>query len=257
MSTPGLIYLGYDDVDSFVVNIFCDAFIGLKMKKITFVAVTFSAALLLAACSNAPKLATEAMPRSGFLPDYSLLVPMSTSVADARIWRYRVSGVNPGVYNAVILEPIYLNQSATKDVSAESIMNAKAALQASMVEAVNARGNIKIVTKPGPGVARVAVGITGAESSNDYLKPWNFTPIGLAANAAAYAGGVNAKTPALVIESKITDSQSNKLLGEGLVTVQGESFRTASGSVDSFIAMAKKAVQVAMETSANPTPTGK
>jgi hypothetical protein len=73
----------------------------------------------------------------------------------------------------------------------------------------------------------------------------------------AFASGVNAKTPALLVESKITDSQNNKLLGEGLVTVQGESFRTASGSVDSFVAMAKKVVRVAMETSSNPTPTGK
>jgi hypothetical protein len=226
------------------------------MKRIGLLAVSLSAVALLAACSNAPKLATESMPRSGFLPDYSLLIPMSTSVPDARIWRYRISGVNPSSYTAVILDPIYLNQNATKDVSAESIARAKATLQASMVESVNARGNIKIVTKPGPGVARVSVGITGAESSADSLQPWNFTPIGLALNAAAYAGGVNAKTPALLIESKITDSQSNKLLGEGLVTVQGESFRTAGGSVDSFIAMAKKAVKVAMETSADPRPTG-
>lgn len=226
------------------------------MKKFGLLAASVSTVVLLAACSNTPKLASEPMPRSGFLPDYSLLVPMYTSVQDVRIWRYRISGVNPGSYNAVILTPIYLNQNATKDVSAEAIANAKATLQASMVESVNARGNIQIVTKPGPGVARVSVGITGAESSNDYLKPWNFTPIGLATNAAAYAGGVNAKTPALLVESKITDSQSNKLLGEGLVTVQGESFRTASGSVDSFIGMAKKAVKAAMESSANPTPTG-
>ncbi|OWS68860.1 DUF3313 domain-containing protein [Polynucleobacter campilacus] len=227
------------------------------MKKLGLLAASISTVLLLTACSNTPKLASEPMPRSGFLPDYSVLVPMVTSVPDARIWRYRISGVNPSSYTAVILDPIYLNQSATKDISAEAITQARTTLQASMIEAVGARGNIQIVTKPGPGVARVSVGITGAESSNDYLKPWNFTPIGLAANAAAFAGGVNAKTPALVIESKITDSQSNKLLGEGLVTVQGESFRTASGSVESFIAMAKKAVQVAMETSANPTPTGK
>ncbi len=226
------------------------------MKKIGLLAASISTIVLLAACSNTPKLASEPMPRSGFLPDYSLLVPMYTSVKDVRIWRYRISGVNPGSYNAVILDPIYLNQNATKDVSAEAIANAKVTLQASMVESVNARGNLKIVTKPGPGVVRVSVGITGAESSNDYLKPWNFTPIGLATNAAAYAGGVNAKTPALLVESKITDSQSNKLLGEGLVTVQGESFRTASGSVDSFIGMAKKAVQAAMESSANPNPTG-
>jgi hypothetical protein len=226
------------------------------MKKFGQLAVSFCTLILFAACSNTPKLASEPMPKSGFLPDYSLLVPMTTSVPDARIWRYRISGVNPNSYTAVILDPIYLNQSATKDVSAESIAKAKASLQASMLEAVNARGNIRIVTKPGPGVVRVSVGITGAESSNDYLKPWNFTPIGLATTAAAFVGGVNKKTPALVIESKITDSQSNKLLGEGLVTVQGESFRTASGSVDSFIEMAKKAVKVAMETSANPNPTG-
>jgi hypothetical protein len=150
----------------------------------------------------------------------------------------------------VILDPIYLNQNATKEVTSDAINQAKFALQQSMVSAVNGRGNIKIVTVPGPGVARVSVGITGAESSTDSLQPWNFTPIGLAMNAAAYAGGVNSKTPAMVVESKITDSQSKELLGEGLVTIQGESFRTGGGSVDSFVAMAKKVVLVALETSA-------
>ena len=227
------------------------------MKKMNVLLASLAAAITLAACSNAPKLATESMPRSGFLPDYNLLVPMATSDSDTRVWRYRVSGVNPGAYTAVILDPIYLNQNATKDVSLELINKAKAALQQSMVEAVNSRGNIRIVNQPGPGVARISVGITGAESSANSLQPWNFTPIGLAMNAAAYAGGVNAKTPALLVESKITDSQSKQLLGEGLITVQGESFRTNAGSADSFIAMAKKVVRTALETSANPTPTGK
>ena len=225
------------------------------MKKFSLYVAIMSFTLAMVACSNTPKLASEPMPRSGFLPNYSLLVPTYTSASDTRIWRYRKEGINPATYNAVILEPIYLNQTATRDVSAESIAKARAALQASMVEAVNARGNIKIVTQPGPGVVRVSAGITGAESSNDYLKPWNFTPIGLAANAAAFAGGVNAKTPALVVENKITDSRTNEILGMGLVTIQGESFRTSSGSVDSFIAMAQKAVRVALETSANPSST--
>ena len=225
------------------------------MKKISLYAAIISSVCIIAACSNTPKLAADAMPRSGFLPNYSLLVPTYTTQSDTRIWRYRKDGINPATYTAVILDPIYLNQSATKEVSAESIAKARAALQAAMIEAVNARGNIKIVTQPGPGVVRVSAGITGAESSNDYLKPWNFTPIGLATNAAAFAGGVNSKTPALVVENKITDSRSNEILGMGLVTVQGESFRTASGSVDSFIAMSQKAVRAALETSANPSPT--
>ncbi len=226
-------------------------------EKINVALASFVAAVALTACSNAPKLATQPMPQSGFLPDYNLLVPMATNETDTRVWRYRVSSVNPGAYTAVILDPIYLNQSATKEVSLDVINKATAALQASMVEAVNSRGNIRIVTHPGPGVARVSVGITGAESSADSLQPWNFTPIGLAMNAAAYAGGVNSKIPALLVDSKITDSQSKQLLGEGLITVQGESFRTNFGSADSFIAMAKKVVRSAMETSANPMPTRK
>ncbi|MEI6300768.1 MAG: DUF3313 family protein [Betaproteobacteria bacterium] len=223
------------------------------MKKINFMLASLAASLVLAACSHAPKVATEPMPRSGFLPDYNSLVPMATSESETRVWRYRVTGVNPGSYTAVILDPVYLNQNVTKEVSAEVINGAKAALQASMVETVNARGNTRIVTQPGPGVARVSVGITGAESSADSLKPWNFTPIGL----AVIAVGVNAKTPVLVVESMITDSQSKQILGESLVTVRGEPFRTASGSSDSFIAMVKKVVRAAVETSANPTPTGK
>lgn len=220
------------------------------MKKLGTLALSVAVVAILAACSNTTKLASEPMPKSGFLPNYSLLQPVATSQSDVRIWKYRIAGVSPSAYTAVILDPIYLNQNATQKITSDSINQAKVSLQASMLEAVQGRGNIKIVTQPGPGVARISVGITGAESSNDYLKPWNFTPIGLATNAAAFAGGVNSKTPAMVVESKIVDSQSKVLLGEGLVTIQGESFRTGSGSVESFVAMAKKVVLAAMETSA-------
>ncbi|QWE15402.1 DUF3313 domain-containing protein [Polynucleobacter sp. AP-Sving-400A-A2] len=225
------------------------------MNKLGALVTAISVATLLAACSNTPKLASQPMPKSGFLPNYSALVPMATSGEDTRIWRYRKADINPGAYTAVILDPIYLNQNATKEISPEVINQAQIALQDSMVNAINSRGNIKIVNQPGPGVARISVGITGAESSADSLQPWNFTPIGLAMNAAAYAGGVNSKTPAMLVESKITDSQTREVIGEGLVTIQGESFRTGGGSVESFVAMAKKVVKVAMETSADPRAT--
>lgn len=225
------------------------------MKKLGMLVAAISTAALLSACSNATKLSSQPMPKSGFLPNYSVLVPIATSESDTRIWRYRKAGINPGTYTAVILDPIYLNQNATKEISVESITQAKIALQDSMVNAVLNRGGIQIVTQPGPGVARISVGITGAESSTDSLQPWNFTPIGLALNAAAYAGGMNSKTPAMLVESKITDSQSKEVIGEGLVTVQGESFRTGGASVESFVGMAKKVVRVALETSADPRAT--
>jgi hypothetical protein len=211
----------------------------------------------LVACSGGPKImSTTVIPESGFLPNYSLLQPVANTPEGTRIWRYRKAGVNPTTYTAVILDPIYLNQSQlTSEITPQVVAQTKRVLEMSMREAVEGRRGLRIVTQPGPGVARISVGITGAEVSANGLKPWSFTPIGLAANAAAYASGVNSKTPALVIESKITDSQSKEFIGGGVITLEGETFRTGSGSIASFEEMAKRAVQLAMEVSANPMPT--
>jgi hypothetical protein len=152
-------YLAYDLIKLALRLITNKPPTGSKMNKLGTVVLAISAATLLAACSNTPKLASQPMPKSGFLPNYSVLVPIATSEADTRIWRYRKAGVNPGTYTAVILDPIYLNQNATKEISPEAINQAKLALQDSMVSAINSRGSIKIVNQPGPGVARISVGM--------------------------------------------------------------------------------------------------
>jgi len=219
--------------------------------------ITLPLIAVIAGCSSGPKImSSTSIPESGFLPNYRLLQPVANTPDGTRIWRYRKAGINPNTYTAVIVDPIYLNQSQfTSEITPQVVAQTKRALELSMREAVEGRRGLRIVTQPGPGVVRISVGITGAEVSADGLKPWNFTPIGLAANAAAYASGVNSKTPALVIESKITDSQSKDFIGGGVITLEGETFRTGSGSVASFEEMAKRAVKLAMEVSANPTPT--
>jgi hypothetical protein len=126
------------------------------------------------------------------------------------------------------------------------VAQAKAALQTAIYEAVETRKDMKIVTTPGPGVARISVAITGAEIDAEGLKIYNFTPVGLVSNGVQYAAGVNSKIPAMIVESKITDSTSRNFLAGGVVSVQGETFRTNSGSIESFQNMAKKAVQAAV-----------
>ena len=221
---------------------------GVNVTKFNKVFMLIGIACLIAACSNATKLGTQPMPKSGFLPDYKVLTPLATNDPDIRVWRYRISGVDPRKYTGVILDPIYINQNATQEVSTDVIAKTKDALNASILESVKALGVIEVVTKPGPKVVRLSVGITGAESSNDSLQPWDFTPVGATLTAASYAAGVNSRTPALLLESKVVDSQSKELLAECLVTIQGDSFRTAAASFDSFTAMAKRAVGVAMDS---------
>jgi len=217
-------------------------------------AASLCLAALLSACNVTPDLSRAQVPESGFLPDYALLGTVSTQSPDARLFRYRKPGVDPALFHSVLLDPIQVNQGVTEKLSQATLDETRATLQSSMAEAVLSRGRVVLAAEPGPGVARFQVSITGAESTPNGLQPWNFTPVGLALNGAAYVGGVNAKTPMLLVESLLTDSDTGELLGEGLLMVQGESFRTGAGSIESFVAMANRAVSVAMESSAPEQP---
>jgi hypothetical protein len=234
---------------AFVIN-----FLGKNMK--IKLAMGLSAVVLgLTACGGGPKVMTERMPESGFLPNYNVLQVVGNTPKDIRAWRYIKPGIQASSYTAVMIDPVYLNQTDyTKEITPEVIAQTKKILEEAMRQAVQRRSDIKLVDKPGPGVARVAVGITGAELSADGLKPWNFTPIGLAANAAAFATGNNSKTPALVVENRVTDSQTKEFIAGGMVAVQGESFRLGSSSVGAFQDMTRRIVVFAMESPLKPLP---
>jgi hypothetical protein len=233
----------------FVMNLFG------KNMKIKLVIGMGAVVLGLTACGGGPKVMTERMPESGFLPNYNVLQVVGNTPKDIRAWRYIKPGVQSSSYTAVMIDPIYLNQTEyTKEITPEVIAQTKKILEEAMRQAVQRRSDIKLVDKPGPGVARVAVGITGAELSADGLKPWNFTPIGLAANAAAFATGNNSKTPALVVENRVIDSQTKEFIAGGMVAVQGEPFRLGSSSVGAFQDMTRRIVVFAMESPLKPLP---
>lgn len=226
----------------------------MKIKNGLYAALAITIASL-AACSSGPKLMTEKIPESGFLPNYKVMQPVDNTPKDIRAWRYLKPGLFISSYTAVMIEPVYLNhREYTKEITPEVIAQTKKILEEAIRQAVSRRGDIKIVNQPGPGVLRVAVAITGAEISADGLRPWNFTPIGLAANANTYAAGVNSRTPALVMENRITDSQSREFIAGDMVAVQGEPFRLGSSSVGAFQDMTKRIVVFAMESPLKPLP---
>ena len=224
----------------------------MKIKNGLYAALAITIASL-AACSSGPKLMTEKIPESGFLPNYKVMQPVDNTPKDIRAWRYLKPGLFISSYTAVMIEPVYLNQREyTKEITPEVITQTKKILEEAIRQAVLRRGDIKIVNQPGPEVLRVAVAITGAEISADGLRPWNFTPISLAANANTYAAGVNSRTPALVMENRITDSQSREFIAGDMVAVQGEPFRLGSSSVGAFQDMTKRIVVFAMESPLKP-----
>jgi hypothetical protein len=215
------------------------------MKK-TLLVLGFMSVIALTGCSSAPKSPTENP--SGFLPDYALLKPVTPAPEGMQVYSYVAPNVNRGDYHAVIVAPVTLYQTATKNgITTQDIADAQVSLQNGIRQIVSQK--IPLTTIPGPGVAQLNVAITGAEVEQEGMKPRNLLPISAAIKLASVATGLNGKTPIMVIEMKFTDSVNGRLLKEILTTISGDQFRTASNASE-FNALVQTWVQKAMQYSA-------
>jgi len=217
----------------------------MKMIRKTLLLVTGSACLVLAGCASAPNLASE---HSGFLPDYQLLKPVANPPANTKIYKYTNPSVVHGSYHAVIVSPVHLYQTVTKNGVTEAQVNmARERIQHGIMLVVGRKRHI--VTKPGVGVAKLQVAITGAELQGEGMKPRNFIPISAALKLVSMATGYNEKKPVLMVELKFTDSRSGKLLREVVTTISGGEFRDKADIGEEFTQLAQTWVKQALKYS--------
>lgn len=221
-----------------------------------FVAVSMAAAMglimMIGPAHAAEKLSEKIKPQSGFISDYSLLQKVD-GPKGSQIYRYRKTGIAPENFNAVLIDPVVLNQASPEgQLTADVLTQTRTALDQHIRESIAARG-LKIVTEPGPGVLRVSVAISGAELETEGFKPRNILPISAVMKLASKATGMESKTPTLLVESKLVDTQSQEMVGAGMITIAGESFRSEAGTVEGFQALTKRVVQVATQLASGST----
>lgn len=201
----------------------------------------------------AEKSADQQRPRSGFIPDYSLLQKIE-GVRDAQVYRYRRPDAVRSQYHSALIDPVVLHQvkpegSLTADVLAQT----RAALDQHIRAAVVSRG-LNIVDKPGTGVIQISVALSGAEIETEGFKPRNLLPVSAVMKVASRAAGVDAKKPVFLVESKLVDSFSGNLVGAGMITLTGESFRKESGTAEAFMSLSRKVVETALQLANDPNP---
>jgi hypothetical protein len=148
-----------------------------------------------------------------------------------------------------MINPVVIYQTATantadKGITEETIYKVRQEIDSSLKRGASERFNV--VNKPGPGIARISIAITGAEALGEGFKPRNLMPISAVMKVASEAAGVDSKNAMIVVEAKVQDSVSGQLLGEAVYTVAGESFRLQSSSVEAFQALAAKWVKTAL-----------
>lgn len=228
-----------------------DLRISLKLAALTAALVT-GLVITISQAQAAEKLSEKVKPQSGFISDYSLLQKVD-GPKGSQVYRYRKTGVTPESFNSVVIDPIVLNQASPDgQLTSDVLEQTRKALDQHIRESITARG-LKIVTEPGPGVLRVSVAISGAELETEGFKPRNILPISAVMKIASKATGMDSKTPTLLVESKLVDTQSQDLVGAGMITIAGESFRSEAGTVEGFQNLTKRVVQVATQLAAGST----
>ena len=204
--------------------------------------------LVLAGCGAGAGLSADK--QSGFLEgSYSRLQQVESPEDGVNIYRYKNPTFKMSDYKGVMINPVVIYQTAMADtagkgITEETIYKVRQEIDSTLTRGASERFNV--VTKPGPGIARVSIAITGAEAIGEGFKPRNLMPISAVMKVASEAAGVDSKNAMIVVEAKVQDSVSGQLLGEAVYTVAGESFRLQSSSVEAFQALATKWVKTAL-----------
>ncbi|MGA2654943.1 MAG: DUF3313 domain-containing protein [Gammaproteobacteria bacterium] len=193
--------------------------------------------ILIAGCANKPSKPDFEEESSGFLVHYDLLEPVP-GAAGMDIYAYKDDEVDADDYHAAIVEPVFIYEGATHNDTAihEQIETARQGINTGLRKAV--AQHYQLTQKPGPGVFRMQIAITGADLEDEGLKPWNIIPVSAAITVATHATGFEKKKPVLMVEMKITDSQTNEVIKEIVTISSGEYFRNEANTSEEFANLA-------------------
>lgn len=210
-----------------------------------------TATALLTACGGSGLSDAQ---RSGFLTstEYNRLQNVGSPAPGVNVYRYISPNFQRSDWKGIMIDPVILYQTALKaegkGLTDETIYQTRQIIDQDL--RAKAAHRFNVVDKPGPGIARLSVAITRAEVEGDGFKPWNVIPISAVLFAAQKATGLDSKTPMLVVEAKLRDSVTGKVLGEGVYTMAGETFRRESSTTEAFQKLAVDWVSTAVRVAA-------
>lgn len=203
----------------------------------------------IAACATSAPEPTTKTP--GFLPDYSVLQKLPSKDDGTQGYVYKNPNSKRSDYHGVIVDPVVIYQPAGESgvkVTSAQIEQTRQKIESNLKELVSHK--LPIVTKPGPGVARLNVAITGAVLEGDGFSPRYLIPVSAVIKMASMATGLDNKKPVLVVETKVTDSQTGEVLRASVATISGDKFRMEASTPEEFAKLANTWIERAMQYSA-------
>jgi hypothetical protein len=157
---------------------------------------------------------------SGFLPDYSRLED-ATDANRAPMRRWSSPKLTKDNYQKMLIDKVvyYPAPKASDQVSGQALSDIRDYIDSQLRTVVLAR--VPQAGEPGPGILRVQVAITAAETTASGLKPWQIIPVALVVQGAEAAAGKRQRNVVLCVESLVTDSVTDEVLSEAVRNVKG------------------------------------
>ena len=170
---------------------------------------------------------------SGYLKDYSGLTTYQDALGST-VMRSVNPKFTPQNYKAVMLEKVelYPAPQPTDQVSADTLAGIAKYADSQLRDALG--GQVKLVTTPGPGVARLRVAITGSSVEKEGLKPYQYIPVAFLLTAAKNAASGSPHKAKIFVEAEATDSVTGERLLAAVREGTGDTFDGEKVTVDSL-----------------------
>jgi hypothetical protein len=143
-------------------------------------------------------------------------------------------------YESVIISDVVINQKAGDTVNQEALDQIKKELENSVESRIAAVR--KITQSSGPSTVRLEVAFSGAQLTGEGLGLLDIVPIKALWNIGKKLSDNNTKVPVVMLESRLTNSETGELLKSRIMLVQGEPFVEREFTQGAFIDLARKAV---------------
>ncbi len=187
------------------------------ISRLFVVAVT--TALVSGCASNVPTKEDY----SGYLGSYQDLKEVEGPNGE-KFLRYANPIFTPANYDAVMIEQVkfYPRPEPTEQLSQETIDQIGSYMTDTLRQKIGEK--VQVVDRPGSGVAKLNVAITGVAGEKEGLKPYQIIPVAFVVTMASRGISGTPEEAKLVVEARATDSVSGATLmkvvrvgtGEGL-----------------------------------------
>ncbi len=177
-------------------------------------------------------------------PNYIEESPVLTKMEGSKdiiIYRYSNQNIKESYFSSVLLDPISINQNQIDPKISPTIDKIINIVESSLKNKL-AQKSISITEEASESTARISIFISAAKIKPEGIKPWNLLPLSALITASVYVAGYNPKSIDLLMECKITNSESNELLTKDVITLSSDKFRNKNKTLEIFTFMNNKAL---------------